>query len=89
MRIGLTASVFLGQQNGVHRAIMHGDDVEPVSSGCAVTTQQAGAVFQRVLVRLLVLVAEFFAPICTQQPRTRTDAGNAFLKISQLRMPYI
>ncbi len=42
---------------------MLGDDIESVAAGCPVTTQQAGAVFQGVLVRLLVLGAEFLAPI--------------------------
>ena len=39
------------------------DDVEPVAAGSPVTTQQAGAIDEGVLIRLLVFGAEFLAPI--------------------------
>ena len=42
---------------------MFSDDIEAITGRRLVTTQQAGAVNQGVFVRLLVIGAEFFAPI--------------------------
>jgi hypothetical protein len=57
------ASVFLGEQDGRDLPACLGDDVEASASRGPVTTQQAGAIDEGILVRLLVFGAEFLAPI--------------------------
>jgi hypothetical protein len=57
------ASIFLGQQDGCDVPTSLGDDVEACATVGPVTTQQTGAAFQRVFVRLFVFGTEFLSPI--------------------------
>jgi len=59
----LLSSIFFRQQDRGHASVPLGDDVEAVARGSAITTQEPGAMFEGVLVGLLVLRAKFLAPI--------------------------
>ena len=55
-------SIFARQHDRRHRPVPLGDDVDRPAR-CGVAAEQAGAVFEGVLVRLLVFGAKFLAPI--------------------------
>ncbi len=56
-------SVLIRKKDRGNLAVPFRNDVDPVTGGCEVAAQQSGALSQGILVSLLVISAEFFAPI--------------------------
>jgi hypothetical protein len=59
----LPPSIIGRKHHGSHRTVPLGDDVEAVSCGCAVATEDARSAAQGGFVRLAVLLAEFISPV--------------------------